>query len=817
MKRRLFHLVGTLMAAGLCAAPGQAQIQSAGSFTVVVIVCQYTNSPPPAFTPQQWETSLNTHVTPFYDLATQSRVHFQFVAAPHVCQLDYPYTGRTTAEPHNIPSAFNDAFVVDNEGTDAIVKAHERDPDLIDNNDHVLVVLNHLKRGITAWNMRVRYAPGKVKRFSVSVVPQFRRSDTAPASGPNIDDSDEMSLISHELGHQLGLVDLYREVDTVGKVKFGAGPEFTGAWCLMSTDMSQSFSGYSRFLTGWIPQQQIEQIFPPSVIADVDQIVHLLPANAAALGSAQRELVSVSTQLGEPVQRNPWGLAFPRWEYMLEARPAVLDLVGNTRPTALNNVNIVDGGLPGSYVPGVLISKIKPTVGPFPGIQPMLVMARDRSDATDKDKLSLAAYGPGTQFDDHHGLTVSVSSGPAQDGGFDVHVHWVKPHVPDVHADGAWLDSPSNGYGTYSSGAVQNRRPPAHGDSVFIPVVTDVQWTGLTPHVTVHKGTAAHHLSFRVKNQGRADALDVKGKVLLLQPQLLAGIDFTDPASLANLNPMAKYDMSFGNIASGSFADASVTVNPEGPFIAVLFLPPARGADGQVELNLADNVSVDAFLSFATGPGSPYKPFELKFPVTNFYQLDRHVRMMINDPPPSWNYKLGALRNPKHDFTYLHHRGSDQFRLFVQPPDPALVSPAELKTMQHGTIQVLALMQYGDSWVAVDSLPIEVHLVKNTKLTLSAKQSGTSALLQGLLLFQDGSASKPLKRMPVIITLTGSDGSKQNFLPDTAGYSATTTDTGFFQQQVHLRSNVKYVAIAQFDDSTEYKGSVSPYLKLMPK
>ncbi len=604
-------------------------------------------------------------------------------------------------------------------------------------------------------------------------------------------------------------MDLYREKDTIGGHTFNAGPEFAEYWCMMGHHNAQNFCGYDRFRAGWVNERQIEKV-RPAFTADIDTTIHLLPPTAAAPNSSDRELIYLPTHVGEVVHRNQFGVAIPGWAYLIEGRS--LKNLDDQDPDARKAgvtppQKMVDGGLPFSYLPGVIVSKVKP------GFEPVEIKVRDANNVDSCCTLEFAAYGEGTVFDDHHGVTITVNSANP-DGSFDVRVQRTRRHLPDVKAEGMWLDSPANGYGTYASGIMQTNRPPAHGDPVFIPIVSEVDWHGPIPHVNIHNGTAAHRLNVRARNQGLADATNVKGTVLLFEPQLLTGIDLTNPESFQNLNPISRHDVAFGDIAQGAFADTSLTINPTGPFMAVLLLNPARSPDGLVEFDLTNNVSIDAFVSIFTAPGSPYHPFELKFPVTNLYPIDRHIRITTDDPPPGWSYELGSTQYPDRDYTYLANGSHDEFRLYVQPPDPAQMRPEDLKAMQHTTIEATASMNYRDSWIDMDTLPVDVYLVKKTVLTLGVKVSGPTALLQGTLVYQDGANTRPMAKAPLVITLNGSDGSRKVFFPGDPRYTAKTSRTGFYQQAVQLRKGVQYVATAQFADTLEYKGSVSAPINL---
>ena len=94
--------------------------------------------------------------------------------------------------------------------------------------------------------------------------------------------------LNHEMGHTMGLVDLY---------SYGGGPEFgyTGDWSIMGhiAGAGGSYFGWERFLLGWMPDARVACVTEPG-----SSTVVLAPLNDAALGDAPRlAVVRVAPEL----------------------------------------------------------------------------------------------------------------------------------------------------------------------------------------------------------------------------------------------------------------------------------------------------------------------------------------------------------------------------------------------------------------------------------------------------------------------------------------------------------------------------------------
>jgi M6 family metalloprotease-like protein len=67
-------------------------------------------------------------------------------------------------------------------------------------------------------------------------------------------------IIAHELGHALGLPDLYDLNQAENERGYGSGAIYMGPWCLMSMGNGEHFCGFSKIMAGWIPDERIVQV-----------------------------------------------------------------------------------------------------------------------------------------------------------------------------------------------------------------------------------------------------------------------------------------------------------------------------------------------------------------------------------------------------------------------------------------------------------------------------------------------------------------------------------------------------------------------------
>jgi hypothetical protein len=156
-------------------------------------------------------------------------------------------------------------------------------------------------------------------------------SDAASAAVTPMIPDNRIGVAIHEIGHQLGLGDLYR-------LDFGGTPEPYEYWDVMAIDNSQNFSAFSRQDAGWTTNGNGVHLLDigPNGLDETAFVV----APPALSGSNGLEILRI---------RRP-NIA----ELLLEARPT-LDLDASRPAVLFNRLN--RSGLPATYEPGLLISQ----------------------------------------------------------------------------------------------------------------------------------------------------------------------------------------------------------------------------------------------------------------------------------------------------------------------------------------------------------------------------------------------------------------------------------------------------------------------------
>jgi M6 family metalloprotease-like protein len=114
------------------------------------------------------------------------------------------------------------------------------------------------------------------------------------------------TIIAHELGHSLGLPDLYDHSMAQDGGSTAAGAIYLGSWCLMSNAVGEQFGGFSKVELGWIPEEQIAKmasgskqvvsLAPLEVKTDGIQIIRI--AKAGEAGITRYYLVEARRKIG---------------------------------------------------------------------------------------------------------------------------------------------------------------------------------------------------------------------------------------------------------------------------------------------------------------------------------------------------------------------------------------------------------------------------------------------------------------------------------------------------------------------------------------
>lgn len=160
-----------------------------------------------------------------------------------------------------------------------------------------------------------------------------KTSSTDPLSVPVIADR-EVSVAIHEIGHLLGLPDLYRP-------DRGNRQETYGYWDMMASDNSQNFSSFSRWDAGWASESRGLKMLNIHTPGLESTIVQLLPPGSG--NAASPEVVNVNRGNSDNL--------------LVEAR----SLLGWDAPrSALVASRLPYSGLPDNYEPGILLSRPDP-------------------------------------------------------------------------------------------------------------------------------------------------------------------------------------------------------------------------------------------------------------------------------------------------------------------------------------------------------------------------------------------------------------------------------------------------------------------------
>jgi hypothetical protein len=723
---------------------------------VAVIVCRYQETEEPTMTSEAWSELLDVVANDYMETATNGQTTFNFVPIPGICQFAYEYN-----------DIVDDQVVRIREIPDAIRYAEQLVPTVWLEMQRVLVFVNRDKRAVAAPQIWPHETIGGISvPLSVALVPE-----------PAADDRDEVNdgdiaVIVHELGHELGLPDLYRY--------FGDGTEQEPVefWGMMSNDNLQNFTGLSRKATGWLGSQQQTVVTPP-VIGTFQQDFTIHPPTTT--GGQGIELLRLDL--------DPIGLDLVPGGYLVEARPKIgLDATNTTSSFVsgpLPEGQFPSGrwgsflGLPEEYEEGVLISRAddflpafslaaQPLVGlPVLEVQPREFV--EPADPRNQGQLARAAFRPGDTFrDDDLGLTLSVLQQNADDS-FDVRVRWEGLTWPDGVATDMWLDNPVNGFGTFMMPADANGIPLLFGDPVAL--VGSIEWINGVPVPTVNP--IDHRLFLRARNAGNATASNVSGTLYLFDPLLAASIDPMNPVNLAALATTTR-QINFGNIPPGGAVNIFETIRPTGPFLAAF-----RLNDLPDEIVTINNAYFESFLLFFITPGSPYPPVNITLPIRNVNQ-DRHVILPTIAPlPESWSYRV----TPPYDL--LEPGEEREFNLVVYPPSSRELRPGTFPQ----EIRSLAWMDAEHSMIPVAELSAYVAPTHPTWLTLERLKGGT---LGGRLTFRgaDG-VIRPVPSAPLMVVITGDNGTHIT-LP------VITDANGNYQLPVSTQPGVRYAAVATF-------------------
>jgi M6 family metalloprotease-like protein len=436
-----------------------------------------------------------------------------------------------------------------------------------------------------------------------------------------------VTILSHELGHTLGLPDLYGRYDTMQCDWFThCGESNMGPWCLMAADPAfNHFSGYSKYEVAWIPNSS------PNV---VDLQLWTLPPFSDSytlrnLAEPGQNLLRIQLLSGGPF-----------YGYYIECR---------TRKAGLGDENVPEEG--------VLVTLVNR--GPA---SPTFCERHASAWATSNNPGAIcdAALQPGETYSASNGVSIT-NTGMDQDecavevtyNGDTISSDPAILEAEQFDSPDIWVDGQVNGWGTYG--------PPAQS--------LDGDGAPLGPGDPMSPGHP-HRIYFRVRNFGMSPAANVQVEVGVRQPLVLPTICGPAPApvTIVGTKTIPLLPPTWSNPPHVDFVDWIPT---SGPAEIEVRLLPTPG-----EVTEANNRATDAVTFYFPAcedvgfcPVSPYGPtitvqHDCPDPVT--------ARVMARFIPPGWDVMIDPA------FSLIQPGEGLDVEIDIQPGTPTEAAQDEL-------------------------------------------------------------------------------------------------------------------------------------------
>ncbi|MBI2298868.1 MAG: hypothetical protein HYU66_07960 [Armatimonadetes bacterium] len=795
----------------LCLAAGGALAALPGPIghhqKVAVVVCRYHGGDDPQISAADWVTMLDKVINPYYRLLSNGRTSFDFSAVEGICEFmeDEPERLRPPGQPApgnplatEGEAARQWAQQAFREGQQAVWHASRKGVDF-STTTRMLAFTPRRGRACSTighWGIYNNGQQGFTK-ISLGVCPELDKDGNAafdPATlldnvvetDPpvkrlaqvikNVNSRFVLCTVAHELGHQLGANDLYREGTPPGE------DDYTDAWTLMGSQEFQHLDAWNRYLFGWTDPNRIKTYYPPFG-GDRDAVIELASPYEATGPTGQDNSVyeTIRFSFGPPsaVTGQP---AVPFRGLVVENR-----VPSGTADTNLDRF-INDFG----YDDGVLVTQITQNL-PWGQV---VVQSRQTGD-----NLKHAAWQPDSGVYERRVARITLDVESKVGDRHRVKVHWGLPPSPDLFLDPGhpcespdiWLDSPGNGFGTLSS-------PNRQGDGPRVPGPPELQ-------------RVSHRIMVRVRNLGAVDSVGSRGHVVVFDRPSLVDFDWTHPETLLTLGGEER-----GFDVPAVTANGSVTLTAAddfqprgGPFMMIVWLEPAPAADRTPEWNPLNQVAAEAVWHYETtvgggsaalpggrarlglaaltgqplqwtAAGSPYAPVSIPLEILNADSRQRPlVFAAIPDGiPTGWQAEQRAFD------AYIGPRRSAKFEL-------KLNAPAGVKPDTSWVPTLTGYVQYGDSFVNIGQIPVRIDVCLPTTTSLEVKVAGSQATFTGRV------APSPRAASGVTVCVTGSHGKVQFANGGDTGFAVLPLDgRGNFSGSLAIEPTVSYQAVASF-------------------
>ncbi len=714
---------------------------------VAVVLCEYLNDETP-FVIDSTEIDsddlaelMDDKVNPYFLEATkqpstgQGITSFNFIPIPGKCQLSYPDT---------MPE--DDPQILLREAMDAIIYADEATPGIFNTTDRIIFAVNAKKRARATWIYFPMMLPNSgLKMLAIAAIGLEEVAER------------DYSTIAHELGHELGLPDLY-QLD-------GQNGILIGRWGQMGFDRLQHFTGYSRYLANWIDNPGARVVDVTSLSMPSGTLTLDVPGNT----NANPELIRFNASPDESgLSGTILSGSTPFIGYYVEARDTTQGL---------------DTVLAGNYEPGVLFFRHTDWLNTETGYATRPLALQHPTEISPISTPQTAAFQAGETFTDPAlGLSVDIVS-RNQDGSYNLAVNWNPPPRPDIVFTDLRLDSPVNGLGV-------TMYPSLFGDPVMDMVSVNV----VPPSVSITR--PLHTMTLTVMNAGTAPSpASLSGSLVIMGPGVFAGFN---PLDISTFLPSAlgTFPFTLPVLNPGQSTTLTFTFTPQNSFIALAYLNP-----NNIETDIANlnNTYMETFMDVPLLTyASPYPDLSYEMEVGNIDEKAHMIAFSMDMPtmaPDLW--KVKELKDPR---VFLEKGQNSTFYLEFETPSPDLIKPRG----QLGAVHLTAWMDEGDSFIPIMNIPRYFRMTKKAGITLSCKGgSGKYAMGGKLVQIIDGNPQNPLANRDIRLIINGKESGETVI-------DLKTDINGYFSHSFQLSSEEdEYAAVAHYAGSNDFTEAIS--------